>query len=203
MSYVRKALLFNSALTMAFTRLLFLPQAMADANDSRSPSTYCGEIALPQHISIKNVLNNKLYNKSFVNEKNQVIAYIKQNSTNEQFEVFDTNNNIVMTGKIKARTGTTEIELRNCQGQDIGFIKQDVEKSFLSADASYIAEDSNGNFVFQSFKKEEASKVISVTDKNESELGSLNVERSRSKFEANLKDGNSEKALLIMATLKL
>lgn len=196
-----KALITYSALVaLAISNLWHFPEAQAEIIGSG----VCHSLDLPQQVSIKTIINNPHYSKALFNERQQPIALIRQSKTGDQFQIYDLKNNLVLTGKSKNQTNEQSIELYDCSGQSIGQIKHDVEKSFLTADASYRAEDQQGNLIFQSYKKSEGSRTIAVTDKNHAELGMLTVVRQEKKFEATMKNSASgDNALLIVATLKI
>jgi hypothetical protein len=174
---------------------------------ARAIDSICKEISLPSKISVRPIvpfIKGSLYHKAIYNDKNQVLAYITQNFGAGQFAIYDLTNHMVLTGKSKTASSGEVIDLYNCQNVKIGRIQRDTERSFLTAASSYNVQDDQGNLVFKSEKRDEASPIISVTDSSKTELASLFVRRSEKKFEANIKkEAKGENALLIMATLKL
>lgn len=172
---------------------------------ARAIDSICQEISLPTRINIKAITPIVVgfpYRKAIYNDKNQILAYITQNSGAGQFAIYDLSQKMVLTGK--AKSGGDVIELFNCANAKIGIIKRDTERSFLTAASSFDVQDDQGNLIFKSEKKSESSPLISVLAKDKSELASLLVNRNEKKFQASLtKETKGESALLIMATLKL
>ena len=175
------------------------------SSPERSSASLCQDISLPTKISVKALATNTQYKKAIYDDQtNLVIAYIHQNSATAQFEIYDLNNKLVLTGKVKRSSDSESIELFNCQNLKIGSIKRDNEKSFLSADVSYDIRDDKGNLIFVSERRDETIPLISVIDKDKSELASLTVKRAEKKFQASISHSTSgENALMLLATFKM
>ena len=175
------------------------------SSPERSSTSLCQGISLPTKISVKALPPKSQYKKGIYDDQtNLVIAYINQNSATAQFEIYDLNNKLVLTGKVKRSSDSEAIELFNCQNLKIGSIKRDNEKSFLSADVSYDIRDDKGNLIFVSERRDESIPLISLIDKDKSELASLTVKRTEKKFQASLNHSTSgENALMLLATLKM
>lgn len=182
------------------------PLAVAELKSGAQPNE-CGtsHFVLPKHVKFKILQSHDKYNMQVLDKQNKPVAFIKQqSSTSPRFEIFDQHDSLVVIGRQKMHSWGAQLELYNCSNELIGSIKQNVEKSFLSAEASYSISDENNNLIFQSEKKSEDSKFISMMDASASEIGTISFVKKDSAYEASLnQEASSHEAFFVISTMKL
>ncbi len=171
---------------------------------SEPKSMNCSNFALPQKLKIKIVKEAREKKLFIVNEADVTVAHIEQTRYGvSQYKIIDMKNQVIMSGRENKLSHAVLIDLYDCTGQRVGRIVQDVEKSFVSAEASYNVLDTQDKILFQAERKSEDSSVIDLLDRNEAPWASLVIARTTNKFEARaLEPMSAQNSLMLIATLK-
>ena len=179
-------------------------EASAQKSPDRMPT--CPLTELPQKMRLVKDRDPNTFQLVYyvLDENHKRVALIKDSQFgNQSFEIRTLSGELIANADFSKTGVETSIALKDCNGRVLGYVRRDIEDSFLTADASYEIKNLEENILFKSKREQENLQVFSVRNASDSEMAFFRIERNNQRYEADIESevGDLNK-FLILATLR-